>query len=122
MVVRIFCITFAPVNIKDIRVMRKESLNPEQVLNGKKTFYAKRYQNNGYFPVTKYVWHEDKQAWEQFVQKGNVWHSWGVAYETPVELNGAAITNISWWEYIFTHNDYLLSYNEMKDNHNFNDK
>ena len=38
------------------------------------------------------------------------------------ETNGKKIeiTNRSWWEYIFEHGVYKFSFDEMKDNYNYN--
>ena len=91
-------------------------MTAKEFLHAKKTFYAKKRQNNKYYPIYKFVWNERENAWEQFAQKENGWHSYGFGNK-----NGNA-DNIQWFLYIFEHNSYILSYNEMKDDHNYNDK
>ena len=103
--------------------MKHVSLDPKVVLNGRKTFYTKRSQNNGFYPINKFVWNDELGAWEQFVKKTSGWHSWGCAYKDPITTSdGKVIDNISWWEYIFTHNSFIISYNEMKDEKSYDDK
>lgn len=89
-------------------------LTPKVALDSRKTFYAKKWQKNGYYPICKFVWNEEQNGYEQFVQKTSGWFSWGVA-------NQSSISNRDWWMYIFTHNGYILSFNEMTDNSNYNE-
>ena len=84
-----------------------------EALNGKRTFYAKKWQSNGYYPISKFVYHPDRDAFEQFVQKNSGWRSRGID-ETK------HITNKDWWGYIFEHNSYKLSFCEMTDNKQYN--
>ena len=94
-------------------------LTPEQALRGTKVFYAKKWQQNGFYPIDKFVYAE-RRGWEEFVWKGKGWHSWGIAYEKPCVLSDKTITNYSWWKYIFENNKYILSDEEMKNDHKFN--
>ena len=89
------------------------NISINEALNGKKTFYAKRFQSNGYYPINKFVYHPDRDAFEQFVQKNSGWQSWGIA--EPED-----ITNKEWWRYIFENNQYKLSFEEMTDNKQYN--
>ena len=92
-----------------------------EALESKRTFYAKKWQQNGYYPIEKFVYHEECDCYEQFVQKVSGWYSWGIAYKVPFKcINGDMITNKSWWRYIFEHNSFKLSFEEMKDNNNYN--
>jgi len=96
-------------------------LTPKQALDSKKTFYAKRGQQNGYYPIEKFVWDKEQQAYEQFVQKGDGWYSWGFAYLTPLMVGGdTTINNYGWWLYIFEHNSFILSDEPMSNNKKFN--
>lgn len=101
---------------------RENSLNPKEVLSGKRTFYAKRCQNNGYYPVSMFVYNENQDAWENFDKKNDGWKSCGCAYPKPSKYGDNVITNRSWWEYIFENYSYILSYEEMTDTSNFNNK
>ena len=104
--------------------MNRQNITPQQALNSKRDFYAKRFQNNGYYPINKFVYHAESGCYEQFVQKSNGWHSWGIAYEKPTSYvsNGEkkTITNISWWQYIFENNSFILSFDEMIDDNSYN--
>ena len=93
---------------------KTSELTPEVALSSHRTFYAKKWQQNGYYPIYKFVWSEEQNGYEQFVQKTSGWHSWGVE-------NLHSISNCNWWMYIFTHNGYILSFNEMTDNSNYNE-
>ena len=95
-------------------------ITARQALDSKKTFYAKVWQQNGYYPIKKFVWNDDMNSFEEFVQKTSGWHSWGFAYPTPTEVCGKVITNYTWWLYIFEHNSYIFSDTPMHDNNTFN--
>jgi hypothetical protein len=98
-----------------------EQITAAQALNSKKTFYVKEWQQNGYYPIEMFVYHEDCDCYEQFVQKDSGWHSWGIAYKKPfICYNGEMVTNKSWWLYIFEHKPFKFSFEEMKDNKNYN--
>lgn len=94
-------------------------ISAEKALNGKATFYAKKWQQNNYYPIEKFVWNEEQNGWEEFVQKGGSWHSWGVVFPNKVTY-GDGVTNYSWWLYIFQNNSYILSDEEMTDNKHYN--
>lgn len=85
----------------------------EQALNGKRDFYSKSFQNNGYYPIDKYVYHADTDEFEQFVQKTSGWKSWGIS-------KASGISNKDWLRYIFEHNSKILTWEEMTDNHSYN--
>ena len=85
----------------------------EQALNGKRDFYSKSFQNNGYYPIDKYVYHADTDEFEQFVQKTSGWKSWGIP-------KAAGISNKDGLKYIFEHNGKKLTWDEMTDNNNYN--
>lgn len=91
-----------------------------EALNSKRDFYVKDWQQNGFYPINKFVYHPENGCYEQFVQKTSGWKSWGISYEKPTTINGNVINNHSWWQYIFEHNACLLSFEEMKDNKNYN--
>ena len=100
--------------------MSRQGITPEQALNSKKDFYAKTWQQNGYYPIQKFVYHAENDCYEQFVQKKRCWKSWGIAYEKPFTCSdGKAIDNRSWWRYIFEHNSLILSFSEMSDNYSY---
>ena len=101
-------------DIEKIKSERNE--NVKNILNAKKTFYAKKWQSNGYYPIEKYEWVEKENTWEHFVKKSNAWHSRGLVH-SPSEN----ITDREWIEYPFLHMSFILSFNEMIDDHNFNE-
>lgn len=103
-------------------IKMKNSANKiKAFLSLKKVFYRKVWQQNGYYPIEKFVWNEKEKAWEQFVQKTSGWYSWGISYKDPfICSDGKIVTNKSWWFHIFLQNSCILSYIEMKDNHHFN--
>ena len=82
----------------------------EQALNGKRDFYRKTFQSNGYYPIDKYVYHADTDEFEQFVQKTSGWKSWGIS-------KAAGISNKDWLRYIFEHTSIVLAWDEMTDNY-----
>lgn len=84
----------------------------EQALNGKKDFYVKTSQSNGYYPIDKYVYHSDTDEFEQFVQKESGWKSWGIP-------KAADISNKDWLRYIFEHNGKILTREEMTNNYSY---
>jgi putative lipase involved disintegration of autophagic bodies len=86
------------------------------ILDAKKTFYVKKWQSNNYYPIKKYVWVDSENTWEEFVQKGNGWLSWGLVRHP---LGG---TPQSWIGYSFERMSVILSFNEMRDNYNYNEK
>ena len=47
----------------------RKGITPEEAVDSHGTFYAKRWQSNGYYPIEKYVWDENEQNYEQFVRK-----------------------------------------------------
>ena len=91
-----------------------KQITTEQALNGKKDFYCKSFQSNGYYPIDKYVYHADTDEFEQFVQKTSGWKSWGISKAT-------GISNKEWLRYIFEHNSNILTWDEMTDNYNYNE-
>ena len=90
-------------------------ITPEAALDSHKTFYAKKWQQNRYYPICKFVWNEAENGYEQFVQKYSGWYSWGVAQQ-------ASVSNRDWWINIFNNNAYILSFDEMIDNNNYNER
>lgn len=100
--------------------MKQIGIKPQEALDGRKTFYAKKWQQNGFYPIDKFVWNEEKQAWENFVQKESGWRSYGCSFAKPFQCGDKLITNFTWWLYIFEHGSYIISYNEMTDNKHFN--
>ena len=104
--------------------MNKE-ITITEALNSKKEFYAKKWQQNNYYPIDKFVYHPESDTYEQFIQKNSGWKSYGISYEKPTIITvddgkKIEITNRSWWEYIFEHGVYKFSFDEMKDNYNYN--
>jgi hypothetical protein len=100
-------------------------ITAEQALKSGQTFYAKKWQQNGFYPIEKYVYHPESDAYEQFVMKLSGWMSWGIPYEKPIKIalpNGdITMTNYRWLKYIFENSGYILSFDEMKDDHNYNE-
>ena len=101
--------------------MSRQSITAEQALNSKRDFYTKRFQGNGYYPINKFVYHAESDCYEQFVKKSNGWYSWGIAYKKPFTcFDGNVVDNRSWWQYIFENNSFILSFDEMIDDKNYN--
>ena len=93
--------------------MKNSANKIKAFLSLKKNFYRKVWQQNGYYPIEKFVWNEEEKAWEQFVKKTSGWKSRGCNKTDTV-------SNYDWWFYIFQHNHCILSYREMNYNHHFN--
>ena len=85
----------------------------EQALSGKKDFYCKNWQQNGYYPIDKYVYHSETNEYELFVKKLSGWHSLGIS-------KAGNISNIEWLRYIFEHNGKILTYGEMTNEKEYN--
>ena len=94
-------------------VMKNSANKIKAFLSLKKVFYRKVWQQNGYYPIEKFVWNEEEKAWEKFIQKTSGWKSMG-CYDTDT------VSNYDWWFYIFQHNPCILSYRKMNDNYHFN--
>jgi hypothetical protein len=87
----------------------------EQALSGNKDFYCKTWQQNGFYPIDKYVYHPETDEYEEFVQKLSGWRSWGI----PKAGN---ISNKDWLKYIFEHNSHILTYGEMTNDKEYNNE
>ena len=103
-------------NYKQLGITAKEAIESN------KTFYAKKWQTNNYYPIDKFVYNAEKNAYEHFVSKTNngtpYWRSRGFAFENGTgEKNNP--TNKEWWQSIFEHNCYILSFEEMKNEREF---
>jgi hypothetical protein len=96
--------------------MRTPKENVAKILDAKKTFYSKKWQGNGYYPIEKYEWVEKENTWERFVQKVDGWRSRGLVHSPSED-----VTDREWIEYPFLHMSFILSFNEMKDNKHYND-
>ena len=59
-------------------------------------------------------------AWERFEQKESGWYSVGYGQTDTITIGDKVINNYTWWLYILQLNGYILSYNEMKDEHTYN--
>lgn len=95
-----------------------KELTYEEAINSNRTFYAKRWQQNDFYPIYKFVYHPDKDAYEQFEDKGSSgWHSWGIDW---CGVKDAKFTNKEWWLSIFKMNPYKFSFQPMKDDHHYN--
>jgi hypothetical protein len=92
-------------------------IDPETALNSKKVFYAKKQQSNGYFPIYKYVWDDNRKEWEEFDEKESNGKRFWRSYGFP-KANG--VSNYEWLKYKFEHNPYKLGFDEMFDNRHFN--
>lgn len=74
------------------------------------TFYAKKWQSNGYYPIDKFVWNNEKNMYEQFVKKSDKWVSHGFRGDNH------------YWQYVFEHNAFILSFEEMTQTRKYNCK
>ena len=43
-----------------------------EALNSKKDFYAKKWQQNNYYPIDKFVYHLESDTYEQLIQKKQI--------------------------------------------------
>lgn len=82
----------------------------DEVLSGNRDFYQKVFQQNGYYPINKFVYHADTDEYEQFVQKISGWKSWGIS-------KAVGISNKEWLRYIFEHQACVFSHEEMINNY-----
>lgn len=92
-------------------------IDAKTALDSHKTFYAQKWQSNGFYPIDKYVWNEAEKAYEHFTEKINAqgkrfWLSRGCP-------NGGDISNYDWLKYIFEHNAYALSFDKITDEHHY---
>lgn len=112
---------FVNENMLTMRTQKEQEQNVAEILNAKKTFYSKKWQSNDYYPIHKYEWIEEKNTWEEFVQKieggKETWISRGLVRSPQPEK----FTDREWLEFPFIHASYILSFNEMKDNKHYND-
>lgn len=103
-------------------VSPRKGITPLEAANSRGTFYVKRFQSNGYYPIDKYVWNESEQDYEHFVQKISqgkpYWRSWGFqcAYEKAVE------DKIKFMLYFLENNPMIISFKPMKDTSSYDDK
>ncbi len=113
--------TFEQFVNENMNSMRTSKEDVAEILDAKKTFYSKKWQGNGYYPIHKYEWIEGENTWEEFVQKieggKETWLSRGLVRSPQPEK----VTDREWLEFPFIHASYILSFNEMKDNKHYND-
>lgn len=85
-----------------------EQISVITALNSKRTFYSKQWQSNGYYPIDKFVWDSERGMYEQLTNKSNKWKSRGYYAEN------------NYWQYIFEHNPFILSFDEMTNTRKYN--
>lgn len=100
----------------------RKGITPLEAANSRSTFYVKRLQSNGYYPIDKYVWNETEQDYEHFVQKTSqgkyYWRSWGFQ-SSCVETVEDKIKSML---YFLERNPMIISFNPMKDTRHYDDK
>ena len=92
-------------------------IDVKTALDSHKTFYAQKWQSNGFYPIKKFVWDEKQKAYEEFdgkinKQGKNFWQSCGCP-------NGGDISNYDWLKYRFENNAYALSFDKITDEHHY---
>jgi hypothetical protein len=105
--------TVTAITNKNSYDMEKQLITLNEALNGKRSFYAKKWQQNDFYPIEKYVYHADTDEFEQFDQKISGWNSWGIP-------KAGSVPNKEWLRYIFEHGNYRLSFDEFKDDKHWN--
>ena len=88
-------------------------LNYNDAIDGNRTFYAKFWQQNGFYPIEMYLYHPETDEYELFIQKLSGWKSRGIS-------RAGNYSNKEWLRSLFKLNRYLLSYSPMVDDKHFN--
>lgn len=79
-------------------------------LHSQKTFYAKRIQGNGYYPIDKFEWDESKKGWNLYHSMSDGWH---FRQFIPTDAK-----ELKFWAYMFQNSLFILSDSEMSDKSN----
>lgn len=87
-----------------------KQIDVQTALSSHGTFYAKQWQSNGYYPIDKFVWNNEKNMYEQFVKKSDKWVSRGCRGDNH------------YWQYVFEHTAFILSFEEMTQTRKYNCK
>ena len=91
---------------------KKKGVTCENAINAKSTFYAKKGQSNGYYPIEKLTYDKERGNWQRYVEKVDengkrIWRKIETMDESQVR-------------YLFEHNAYKIGFEEMCDNNNYN--
>ena len=81
-----------------------------EILDRANTFYAKKFQGNGFYPLEKFVWDESEQAYIMYWKKESGWYTPQTYKYTQTKEQ---------LKYMFEHNLYKVSEQEMFNEHEF---
>lgn len=81
--------------------MDTDNLTIDELLASKRTFYTKRLQENGYYPIDKFVWDEENGTYDRVPFKHRNPYPYG---------------NLDEIKYILENNPFLISVEEFMNN------
>lgn len=87
-------------------------MGTNELINAKGTFYTKKFQCNGFYPIDRFSWNKQKNKYERFVRKTNDFVNY--FYKLSSEYSVSELT------YLLEHNSFLISGKELKDDLNYN--
>ena len=90
----------------------KDSVTPKEAMDSHRDFWVKRYQGNGYYPITHFVWHEEYQQYDTRWKKLRPYEP---ESRTPKE-------QYDWWLCILENNPCIISFDEMRNTRQYNNK
>ena len=90
----------------------KDSVTPKEAMDSHRDFWVKRYQGNGYYPITHFVWHEEYQQYDTRWKKLRPYEP---ESRTPKEQYDC-------WLYILENNPCIISFDEMRNTRQYNNK
>ena len=84
----------------------KKQLTADEALSLRGTFYAKRWQSNGFYPVYKFEYNNENGTYTMLLRKGERW----------VSLSSG---DYEWFKNIFEHNAFILTTHCMVNNKHY---
>lgn len=90
----------------------ENSVAPKEALDSHRDFWVKRWQSNGYYPITHYVWHEECQ------QHDTRWKKLRPFEPSPWNPKELYEYNL----YMLENNPYIISFSEMHNPKQYNNE
>lgn len=94
--------------LKEVNVgngeINTDGLSIDELLASKRTFYTKRWQSNGYYPIDKFVWNEEYETYDRVPFKRKNPYHYG---------------DLDQIKYVLEHNPFLISVEEFMDNRSY---
>ena len=91
--------------------VKNDVITPKEALNSHRDFWVKRWQGNGYYPITHYVWLEEYKQYDDRWKKTGPFKPW----DDSKKLYNSQL-------YVLENNPYIVSFNEMKNNSIYNNE